>query len=116
MDYTQYLPGKAIQTGCEWRLKIKITSAALEAFPETATFLAQIRDDVEGPIKAALSTALGSIVRADANTIELRLSGAATTEWRAGTVVMDVVRTDLVQPVHLGFDLEIPVKRSITRL
>lgn len=117
MSYTQYLQGKAIQTGCEWRLKIKITSSALAAFPVTAKFLSQIRkDDADGDVLATLSTDAGSITRVDGNTIELVLNGAATADWSTGIVVMDVIRTDLTQKIHLGFDLEVPVKRTVTRV
>jgi len=115
-SYTQYLKAKAIKTGCEWRLKIKITSSALAAFPVGATFSAQIRDDVDAPVKTTLSTAAGTITRVDGNTIELWLKGTETVNWDDGAVVMDVVRTDLTQKIHLGFDLKIPVYRSITRL
>lgn len=117
MSYNQYLQGKAIQTGCEWRLKIKIVSSALETFPSTATFSASIRkNDADGDVLTTLSTAAGSVIRVDGNTIELVLSGPDTEAWTSGTVVMDVIRTDLTQKIHLGFDLEIPVKRSITRV
>lgn len=116
MSYSQYLQGKAIQTGCEWRLKIKIVSSALEPFPTSARFTAQVRDTAEGPIKATLSSATNTITRVDGNTLELLLNGTITAGWKEGKVLMDVIRTDLPQKIHLGFDLEIPVKRSITRL
>lgn len=117
MSYSQYLKGRAIQTGCEWRLKIKITSTALEPFPVGATFTAQVRRtaDAEEAL-ATLTTAAGKIVRVDNTSIEIVLDGAVTEDWPAGKVVMDVVRTDLTEKIHLGFDLEIPVKRSITRV
>ncbi|MGV1754811.1 hypothetical protein [Agrobacterium sp. CG674] len=117
MSYNQYLQGKAIQTGCEWRLKIKITSSALAVFPTTAKFSASIRkDDADGELLITLSSDASSITRVDGNTIELILKGTDTAEWTAGTVILDVIRTDLTQKIHLGFDLEIPVKRSITRI
>lgn len=117
MSYNQYLQGKAIQTGCEWRLKIKITSSALAVFPTTAKFSATIRkDSADGVELVTLSSEAGSIMRVDGNTIELLLKGTDTANWSAGTVVMDVIRTDLTQKIHLGFDLEIPVKRTITRI
>lgn len=116
MSYSQYLQGKAIQTGCEWRLKIKITSQALDLFPVGATFAAQFRDHADGPIKAALTTASGGIIRVDSNSLEFVLRADQTADWKAGKVVMDAIRTDGNQPAHLGFDLEIPVKRTITRL
>lgn len=117
MSYTQYLQGKAIQTGCEWRLKIKITSSALAVFPATAKFVAAMRrDNADGELLTTLSTDAGTIYRVDGNTIELVLNGSVSASWAEGTVVMDVIRTDLTQKVHLGFDLEIPVKRSVTRI
>lgn len=116
MSYNQYLQGKAIQTGCEWRLKIKVTSSALAAFPTTAKFTSQIRkDDADGVVLATLTSAAGTIIRVDGNSIELVLKGSETAEWKSGTVVLDIIRTDLTQKIHLGFDLEIPVKRSVTR-
>lgn len=117
MSYSQYLQGKAIQTGCEWRLKIKIQSSALAVFPTTAKFSASIRkDNADGALLITLSSAAGSVIRVDGNTLELVLKGTDTAAWGEGNVVMDIIRTDLTQKVHLGFDLEIPVKRTITRL
>lgn len=117
MSYSQYLKGRAIQTGCEWRLKIKITSTALAAFPVGAQFTAQIRRKAEDETAlATLTTAAGHITRVDDTSIEVMLPGAMSANWSGGKVVMDIVRTDLSQNVHLGFDLEIPVKRSITRV
>lgn len=116
MSYSQYLKGKAIQTGCEWRLKITIQSSALAPFPSTAKFTAQVRTDPDGPVLATLTTAGGHITRVDTTSIEILLPGAMSANWSAGKVMMDVIRTDLTEKIHLGFDLEIPVKRSITRL
>ncbi|MBD9511648.1 hypothetical protein IB265_33370 [Ensifer sp. ENS10] len=116
MSYSQYLKGKAIQTGCEWRLKIKVVSTALAAFPSTAKFTAQVRVDADSPVLATLTTQAGNIIRVDDTSIEIVLPGSISAEWSSGKVVMDVVRTDLTDKIHLGFDLEIPVKRSVTRL
>jgi len=115
VSYSQYLQGKAIQTGCDWRLKITINSAALEEFPSNAHFLAHIRDHADGPLKAALSTEDGTITRMNSKTIELIIPATVSASWQAGTVVMDVLRVDTSTPIHLGFDLEVPVKRTITR-
>lgn len=116
MSYSQYLRGKAIQTGCDWSLVIKITSAALETFSEDATFAAHVRPSVDGELLVGLTTADGHIVRSSSDTIELSIDGATTENWTVKSVVMDIIRTDGTAPVHLGFDLEIPVKRTITRL
>lgn len=115
-SYNHYLQGKAIQTGCEWRLKFKIISEALVSFPPSAKFVAHVRDTYDGPLKAELTTENGRVIRVSGNELELVLPAEVTKNWEAGKVVMDVIRTDLTQPIHLGFDLEIPVKRSVTRL
>lgn len=117
MSYSQYLKGRAIQTGCEWRLKFTVNSPALAVFEADAQFTAQIRKNANDDVAlATLTTANGHITRVDGNSLEIMLPGAISANWSAGKVVMDIVRTDLTQPVHLGFDLEIPVKRSITRV
>jgi hypothetical protein len=116
MSYNQYLQGKAIQAGFEWRLKIKIVSPALAVFPTTAKFTAQVRDTPDSSVKVELSSDAGTIIRVDGNTIELVIKSTDSADWSEGTVVMDVIRTDLSQLIHLGFDLEIPVKRPVTRV
>jgi len=115
-SYDQYLQGKAIQTGCEWRLRFTVQSEVLETFPTTAKFVAQFREKPEGPVLAELTTANGGIVRIDGNSLELVLKGTMTAGWSISSVMTDIVRTDGAQKVHLGFDLIIPVKKSITRV
>ncbi len=116
MSYNQYLQGKVIQTGCEWRLKIKIQSTALEPFPEGAKFTAQVRADAESAVLATLTSENGHIVRVDSSSLEIFMPGAMSATWSSGFVMLDIIRTDLPENIHLGFDLTIPVKRSITRL
>lgn len=116
MSYNQYLQGKAIRTGTEWRLKITINSSALAVFPPSASFKAQFRFEEDGPVAAELHTWTGTIWRVDGNSLEFYLPGTFTKHWHSGQVLMDCVRVDLTQPVHLGFDLVIPVKRSITEV
>ena len=43
------------------------------------------------------------------------LAPEATAGLGAGSVVVDIVRTDLVPPRHLSFFLEIPVVLPVTR-
>lgn len=116
MSYDHYLQGKAIRTGCDWALRITVVSSALEPFPANAQFKAHVRNTVDGPLLVELTTAGGGVVRRSNTEIELRIPGSVSKEWKDGSVVMDVIRTDALNPVHLGFDLEIPVKRSVTRL
>lgn len=115
-SYDQFLQGKAIQTGCEWRLRFKITSTALAVFSPTSRFSAQFREKIDGPVLIELTTANGGIVRVDNNTLELVLKSTDTVSWKNQSVMTDIVRTDLPQKIHLGFDLIIPVKRSVTRV
>ena len=117
MSYTQYLKGRAIRTGTEWRLKFTINSTALEAFPVDATFVSQIRATPESTeVLATLTSENGGVTRVSGNQIELYLPADASKNWSSGKVVLDVIRTDAGDDVHLGFDLKIPVKRSVTRI
>ena len=116
MSFPQYLQGRAIQTGCEWRLSIRVNSPVAELYPTNAKFTAHVRRDVEGPVLATLSSDTNTIRRINGNSLELVIPASASRDWPAGKVFLDVLRTDPAQPVHLGFQLEIPVKRSITRL
>lgn len=115
MAYAQYIKGKAIQTGCEWRMKIQISSPDLEVFEPTATFLAHVRESTDGALLAVLSTANGNIERVDGKTIEVSIPGDVSSNWTVSKAVLDILRTDGGENIHLGFDLEIPVKRTITR-
>jgi hypothetical protein len=115
--YTSYLRGRAIQTGADWRVRIKVVSPDLEAFPESARFLAQMREtNADGPVKIEMTTENTRITRVDGQTLDLSLKGVDSVDWQEGVVVLDVLRVDLTSPVHLGFDMKIPVKRSITRV
>ena len=117
MDYTQYLQARVIRTGCEWRLKIKVVSDAIGTFPEAARFHCQFRAENEnGVVLADLTSENGQIVRVDSdNNLEIILKQEDSAGWTCSKVVADIIRTDLAQRQHLGFDLEIPVKRTITR-
>lgn len=115
-EYTQYLQGKVINTGCEWTLQFRLASADFPEFPVSAKFHCQFRaEDVDGPVLADLTSVNGKIVRINGTTLQLILSGADTAGWTVAKAVADVIRTDLPEPQHLGFTLEIPVKRTITR-
>jgi hypothetical protein len=47
--------------------------------------------------------------------VEITIPPAATASLPPGSIVMDVVRTDLEPDRHLNFTLEIPVVRPVTR-
>jgi hypothetical protein len=54
--------------------------------------------------------------RVDGRTLEIIVAPAVTGALTSGTVVLDLVRTDLTPDRHLGFLLEIPVVLPVTRL
>jgi hypothetical protein len=105
--------GPAIVAGYLYRLQI-VADAAL--FPEGAVFVAEIRAKVSAAsVIATLTTANGGILRVSDTMLELAVAPEATAGLGAGSVVLDVVRTDLVLPRHLAFFLEIPVVLPVTR-
>lgn len=114
--YTQYIPGKCIRTGCEWRLQFRVKSGAGD-FGPNARFLSNIREnDANGKLLATLKTEYGTVMRVDDRTILLALPDKLSRDWTCDKVALDIVRTDLSQVYHLGFTLHIPVVRSVTRL
>ncbi len=105
--------GPAIVVGYAYRLQIEADSAL---FPEGADFAAQVRSKVSAAsVIAMLTTANGGLLRVSDTVLELAIAPDATASLGAGSVVLDVVRTDLMPPRHLSFFLEIPVVLPVTR-
>ncbi len=109
----EVLDGPAIVAGYEYRLQIEASSPV---FPDGCALVSQVRTKASATdIVATLSTGNGGLVRISDTILELVIPGAATAALPAGSVVADVVRTDLDPDRHLQFNLEIPVIRPITR-
>ena len=105
--------GPAIVAGYAYRLQVEADSPL---FPQGAVFTAQIRSKVSASsVIATLTTANGGILRVSDTVVEMVIAPEATAGLGAGSVVVDIVRTDLVPPRHLSFFLEIPVVLSVTR-
>lgn len=105
--------GPAIVAGYTYKLQIEAESAL---FPDGAAFTAQVRSKISASaIIATLSTANGGIARVSDTMVELTIGPEATADLGAGSVVVDIVRTDLIPPRHLSFFLEIPVVLPVTR-
>jgi hypothetical protein len=105
--------GPAIVAGYPYRLQLEADTAL---FPQDAVFAAEIRVKVSAPsVIATLTTVNGGIVRVSDTVLELAIAPEATAGLGAGSVVLDVVRTDLMPPRHLSFFLEIPVVLPVTR-
>jgi hypothetical protein len=104
--------GPAIVAGYPYRLQIEADAAL---FSEGAVFAAQVRTKVSAASVIATLTANDGIRRVSDTVLELAIAPDATAGLGAGSVVLDVVRTDLMPPRHLSFFLEIPVVLPVTR-
>ena len=105
--------GPAIVAGYEYRLQLEADSAV---FPAGCALAAQVRAKVsDSAIIAALTTGNGGLARISDTVIEIVIPPAATASLPPGSVVMDMVRTDLEPDRHLNFTIEIPVVRPVTR-
>ena len=105
--------GPAIVAGYEYRLQLEADSPV---FPEGCMLAAQVRVKVsDSAIIATLTTANGGLARMSDTVVEITIPPAATENLPPGSVVMDMVRTDLDPERHLNFTLEIPVIHPVTR-
>lgn len=105
--------GPAILPGYAYRLRL-VAEHAL--FAEGARFVAQIRVvPSSDTVLAEISSASGGFVRISDTEMDLVLSPEQTALCTPGRVVLDLVRTDLTPPLHLGVFLELPVMQPVTR-
>jgi hypothetical protein len=105
--------GPAIVAGYEYRLQLEADSSV---FPAGCTLAAQVRARVSDiAVIATLTTENGGLARISDTVVEITIPPAATANLPPGSVVMDMVRTDLDPDRHLNFTLEIPVIRPVTR-
>ncbi len=105
--------GPAIVAGYEYRLQLEADSPV---FPAGCALTAHVRAKVsDSTIIATLTTDNGGLTRISDTLVEITIPPAATAGLSPGSVVMDMVRTDLDPERHLNFALEIPVIRPVTR-
>lgn len=105
--------GPAVLIGYEYSLRIEADAGL---FPEGAQFAAHVRQKRSAAEpQATLTSDNGGLIRVDDTTLEIRIPAAETSGMSAGTVLVDVVRTDTTPPHHLRFSLEIPVTMPVTR-
>ena len=106
--------GPIILIGYEYRLQLQ---AEADLFPETATFTGQLRRTVsDSTVLATISSENGGVLCRDARRLEIVLPPEVTASLSPGSVVLDLVRTDVSPDQHLGFLLDIPVSLPVTRL
>jgi hypothetical protein len=105
--------GPAIVAGYEYKLQLEADSPV---FPAGCSLTAQVRAKVSDiNIIATLTTANGGLARISDTVVEIIIPSTATAGLPPGSVVMDMVRTDLEPDRHLNFTLDIPVVRPVTR-
>lgn len=105
--------GPAIVAGYDYTLQIETDVAT---FPVGCALTAHVRAKVsDNAVLATLTTANGSLTRITDTVLEITIPAAATAALQVGSVVLDVVRTDLEPDRHLNFHLEIPVIKPVTR-
>lgn len=105
--------GPAIVAGYEYKLQIEANSPI---FPAGCALAAQVRSKVsDSSVIVMLSTTNGGLLRISDTIVEITIPPSATASLAAGSVFMDMVRTDLNPDRHLNFNLEIPVIRPVTR-
>ncbi len=105
--------GPAVLVGYEYRLQLEPEGAL---FPDEARFAGQVRRNANAEtVLATLTSEGGTILNRGESRLELIIPETVTAELAPGSVVLDLVRTDLVPPQHLNVFLEIPVLLPVTR-
>lgn len=113
---TDSQPGAPIEIGYQWTQRVAVQSAT-PVFPSGCTLSSHVRAKrSDAAILATLTVANGGIVVVSDTEIDLVIAAAATAAMKVGSVVLDLARTDLAAPRHMGFTLEIPVQMPVTRL
>lgn len=101
--------------GYDGAIDVAIEVEAGEAVPAGAQFEAAIRHAKTGPVVGSLSTGAGTIARLDGSTLRLTFPAEMTKNWARAEFVMDVVRTDLARPAHMGFEIAGAFSQPVTR-
>lgn len=105
--------GPAVVAGYDYRLRIELDAPLL---PAGATLVGHVRARPSAAdLLATLTTENGGLTILTDYELEILIPGAATAALPAGRLALDIARTDLTPPRHLGFGLEIPVTIPVTR-
>ena len=113
MTTTTLSEGPAVLIGYAWRLQIE---AEAPVFTQGAAYAGQIRiRPSDGAVLATITSSDGGVLRVSDTVLEVSLRADQTAALMPGRIVLDLVRTDLVPSLHLGFLLEIPVILPVTR-
>ena len=104
--------GPAIVIGYAYRLQIEAEAPIFE----DGAYASHVRSEVTSrDVLANLSTANGGLVRISDVVLEINIPASATGQMAQGSVMLDVVRTDVTPDQQMSFVLTIPVVPAITR-
>lgn len=107
--------GRAINIGYRWTQRLQFAGSAA-FFPSGCAITAHVRaTPLNSQILATLTTANGGIARVSDVEIDISLTAAQTAAMKAGSVVVDFVRTAPSPTEHLGFRMTIPVVPPVTQ-
>ena len=111
-----YQSNTAIIAGYQWVQSVEITAGNNIPFPANCTIIGHVREtEGSNTVLTTVSTANSSIIRVSNTEIQIVISGDASVNWKAGDIVMDLVRTDTSPYQHTGLRFDIPVVLPITR-
>lgn len=112
---TYRIEGRVIDAGYVWRQRLQFDTTEV-VFPVGVALAAHVRATrIANSILATLTTANGGLTRVSDQSIDIVIAASATALMPVGTVVVDIVRTDVDPDEHLGIALNIPVQMPVTR-
>ncbi len=104
---------RPLYPGFDWNVVMRVI-AAPSLFPVGVKLRAQVRTEPGAAVLGVLTTDAGHLVRVDNDRIQITIPGSLSAKWAEGTVMFDLVRTDLTPAVHLGLRVKVETKTSLT--
>lgn len=104
---------RPIFPGFAWGATFRLEAEA-PVFPDGVQLRAEVRVSPTYPVLATLTTANGGLVCLDGNRLAVSISDAMSAKMRPGAVYLDIIRTDVTPPQHLGVRIHIPIRASVT--
>lgn len=103
-----------IARGFHYAFQVRVTDVE-PAFPLGCELKAEVRTHLKAAtVAGTLTTAAGTLIRLDDDTVELRMTGSITARLDNSSAVLDLVRTDLTPDAWLGVQVVLPVVQPVT--
>lgn len=114
-DYV--VDGLDIVIGYPWAVQIEfIRTPAESLFPAGSLYTAQVRREISDVDVLTILTPSIGVQRVSDSEIIMQMTKEQTTLLPAGSVVLDLVRTDTVSPIYVGVFFQLAVVQPVTRL